>query len=559
MYNQVYDPVAGSIVLSTLVALIPIVALFVLLAGIRMAAQWAALITLAVALVIAVAVYGMPVGLALDSTLFGAAFGLFPIVWIVVNAIFIYNIIVDTGLFDTIRDSLAGVSNDRRIQVVLIAFVFGALLEATAGFGTPVAITGALMAGLGFEPIYAASLALLANTAPVAFGGFGIPILTAGAVSGLDPMELSQMVGRQTPFLALIIPGMLVTVMAGFRRMLEVLPVVAVSGIAFALTQFLVSNLLGPELADLLAALITVVAVVALMSFWSPPNEWHFEHEPPSDDREDFETPPLGRTLYAWSPFIIIVALFLIVQIGPIKDAVSATQTKINFPSAEISPTTGLPVVPWPGLNGHVEQTAPVVPKPTPYDAVFSTNWLSAAGTIILIGDIISLAVLRVGPGRALRVYGESLNQLKWAILTIVAVLGLGFLLNYAGMTFTLGLAAAATGLLFPFFSPIIGWLGVALTGSDTSSNALFANLQKVTAQQIGLSPNLTVGANSSGGVLGKMISPQNLAVGTSATGLQGKEGDLLRLVLKWSIGLTIVMSILVVLQAYVFKFFVPG
>jgi lactate permease len=559
VYQQVYDPIAGSLVLSTLVAVIPIVVLFVLLAGIRMAAQWAGLITLAVALVLAVLVYGMPVGLAIDSALFGAAFGLFPIIWIVINAIFIYNVIVDTGYFDTIRNSLAGVSNDRRVQVVLIAFVFGALLEATAGFGTPVAITGALMAGLGFEPIYAASLALLANTAPVAFGGFGIPILTAGAVSGLDPMELSQMVGRQTPFLALIIPGMLVTVMAGFRRMMEVLPVVAVSGIAFALTQFLISNLLGPELADLLAALITVVAVIALMSVWSPSSEWHFEHEPPSEDREDFQTPPLGRTLYAWSPFIIIVALFLIVQIGPIKDAVSATQTAINFPNAVVSETTGLPVVPWPGLDGNVAQTAPVVPKPTPYDAFFSTNWLSAAGTIILIGDIISLAVLRVGPGRALRVYGQSLNQLKWAILTIVSVLGLGFLLNYAGMTFTLGLAAAATGVLFPFFAPIIGWLGVALTGSDTSSNALFANLQKVTAQQIGLSPNLTVGANSSGGVLGKMISPQNLAVGTSATGLQGKEGDLLRLVLKWSIGLTIVMSILVVLQAYVLPFMIPG
>jgi lactate permease len=559
MYQQVYDPVAGSLVLSTLVALIPIVVLFVLLAGIRMAAQWASLISLAVALVIAILVYGMPFGLAINSALFGAAFGLFPIIWIVVNAIFIYNVIVDTGHFDTIRDSLAGLSNDRRVQVVLIAFVFGALLEATAGFGTPVAITGALMAGLGFEPMYAASLALLANTAPVAFGGFGIPILTAAAVSGLDPMELSQMVGRQTPFLALIIPGMLVTVMAGFRRMIEVLPVVAVSGIAFAFTQFLISNVLGPELADLLAALVAVVGVVALMSFWSPREEWHFEHEPPAAEREDFEEPPLGRTLYAWSPFVIIVALFLIVQIGPIKDAVSATQTAINFPNAVVSETTGLPVVPWPGLDGHVAQTQPVVPKPTPYDAFFSTNWLSAAGTIILIGDIISLIVLRVGPGRALRVYGESLNQLKWAILTIVAVLGLGFLLNYAGMTFTLGLAAAATGVLFPFFAPIIGWLGVALTGSDTSSNALFANLQKVTAQQLNLSPNLTVGANSSGGVLGKMISPQNLAVGTSATGLQGKEGDLLRLVLKWSIGLTILMSILVVLQAYVLKFMVPG
>jgi lactate permease len=516
MYQQVYDPIAGNLLLSTLVAVIPIVVLFVLLAGIRMAAQWAGLITLAVALVIAVAVYGMPVGLALDSTLFGAAFGLFPIIWIVVNAIFIYNVIVDTGYFDTIRDSLAGVSNDRRVQVVLIAFVFGALLEATAGFGTPVAITASLMVGLGFEAVYAAALALLANTAPVAFGGFGIPILTAGAVSGLDVLQLSQMVGRQTP-------------------------------------------LLGSELADLLAAIITVVAVIGLLAFWRPSEEWHFEHEPPAFERKSYETPPLGRTLYAWSPFIIIVALFLIVQIGPIKDAISATQTAINFPNAVVSETTGLPVVPWPGLDGNVAQTAPVVPKPTPYDAFFSTNWLSAAGTIILIGDIIALAVLRVGPGRALRVYGESLNQLKWAILTIVSVLGLGFLLNYSGMTFTLGLAAAATGVLFPFFAPIIGWLGVALTGSDTSSNALFANLQKVTAQQIGLSPNLTVGANSSGGVLGKMISPQNLAVGTSATGLQGKEGDLLRLVLKWSIGLTIAMSILVTLQAYVLPFMIPG
>src|SRR5215216_1207094 len=475
MFEQVYEPVAGSLALSAVVAVIPIVVLFVLLAGVRVAAQWASLATLAVALVIAILVYGMPVGLALDSTLLGICFGLFPIVWIVINAIFIYNVVVDTGHFDTIRDSLAGVSNDRRIQVVMIAFVLGALLEATAGFGTPVAITGSLMAGLGFEPFYAAALALLANTAPVAFGGFGIPILTAGAVSGLDPMELSQMVGRQTPFLALIIPGMLVTVMAGFRRMMEVLPIVAVSGIAFAATVFVVAKLRGQEVADHLPALLTLVALIALLAVWSPPSEWHFQHEPPSEDREDFETPPLGRTLYAWSPFIIIVALFLIAQIPPIKDAVSATQTKINFPSAEISDTTGLPVVPWPGLNGHVAQTAPVVPKPTPYDAVFSTNWLSAAGTIILIGDIISLAFLRVGPGRALRVYGQSLNQLKWAILTIVAVLGLGFLLNYAGMTFTLGLAAAATGLLFPFFAPIIGWLGVALTGSDTSSNALFA------------------------------------------------------------------------------------
>jgi lactate permease len=559
VYEQVYQPVANNLVLSALVALIPIVVLFVLLAGIRMAAQWAALITLVVALVIAVLVYGMPVGLALNSALFGAAFGMFPIVWIVINAIFVYNVIVDTGHFDTIRDSLAGLSNDRRIQVVLIAFVFGALLEATAGFGTPVAITGSLMAGLGFEPIYAASLALLANTAPVAFGGFGIPILTAGAVSGLDPFQLSQMVGRQTPFLALIIPGMLVTVMAGFRRMLEVWPVVAAAGIAFAATQFVVSNTLGPALADLLAALVSVVAVVAVLSVWRPSSEWHFEHEPPAAQRESYDTPPLGRTLYAWSPFVIIIVLFLLAQVPPIKDAIGGIQTAVNFPSAEVSETTGLPVVPWPGLDGQIQQTPPVVPEPAPYAAAFTTNWLSAAGTLILIADIISLIVLRVGPGRALRIYGQSLNQLKWAILTIASILGLAYLLNYSGITYTLGLAFAATGVLFPFFASFIGWLGVALTGSDTSSNALFANLQKVTAQQIGVSPNLTVGANSSGGVLGKMISPQNLAVGTSATGLQGKEGDLLRLVLKWSIGLTVVMAILVTLQAYVLKFMIPG
>ncbi len=558
MYEQIYEPVAGSLVFSTIVATIPILVLFVLLAGLRIAAQWASLVTLAVALVISVLVYGMPIGLALDATLLGICFGLFPIVWIVINAIFIYNVIVDTGLFDTIRDSLAGVSNDRRIQVVLIAFVFGALLEATAGFGTPVAITASLMAGLGFEAIYAAALALLANTAPVAFGGFGIPILTGASVAGLDTMELSQMVGRQTPLLALIIPAMLVTVMSGFRRMLEVWPVIAVSGIAFAGTQFVISNVLGPELADLLAALITVVAVIGLLSFWRPSSEWHFENEPSADERESYDTPPIGRTLYAWSPFIIIVALFLLVQVPPIKAAVGGIQTAVNFPSAAVDPTTGLPVVPWPGLDGQVEQQPPVVPEPAPYSASYATNWLSAAGTIILLADLIALAVLRVGPGRALRIYGQTLKQLWSAILTIATILGLAYLLNYSGVTYTLGLAFAATGVLFPFFASFIGWLGVALTGSDTSSNALFANLQKVTAQQIGVSPNLTVGANSSGGVLGKMISPQNLAVGTSATGLQGREGDLLRLVLKWSIALTFVMAVWVTLQAYVLKFLIP-
>ena len=557
-FEQVYEPVANSLVLSTLVALIPIAVLFVLLAVLRVAAQWASLASLATAFVIAVLVYGMPLSLAANSTLAGIAFGLFPIVWIVINAIFIYNVIVDAGYFDVVRNSLASLSNDRRVQVVLIAFVFGALLEATAGFGTPVAITAALMAGLGFEAMYAAALALLANTAPVAFGGFGIPILTGAQVAQINTLELSQMVGRQTPLLALIVPGFLVVVMAGWRRMLEVWPVIVVSGVVFAAAQFLISNLLGPELADLLAAIVTVVAVVGLLAVWSPPEEWHFPNEPAAEERESYERPPLGATLLAWSPFVIIVVIFLLSQVEPLKSTIRGAEEAVNFPNAAVN-EQGKIAIPWPGLHEKVTRQPPAVPEAAPYPALFQTDWLSAAGTLILIADIISLAVLRVGPGTALRVYGETLNQLKWAILTIAAILGLAYLMNYSGQTYTLGLAFAATGILFPFFASFIGWLGVALTGSDTSSNALFANLQKVTAQQLGLSPILAVGANSSGGVLGKMISPQNLAVGTSSTGLQGREGDLFRMVLPWSIALTVVMAVIVLLQAYVFPFMVPS
>jgi lactate permease len=556
-FEQVYTPVADSLLLSTLVAAIPIVVLFVLLAGVRMAAHWSSLISLAVALVIALLVYGMPVPLALNSTLMGIAFGLFPIVWIVINAIFIYNVVVEAGYFDTVRNSLASLSDDRRIQVVLIAFILGALLEATAGFGTPVAITAAIMAGLGFEALYAAALALLANTAPVAFGGFAIPIITGASVAQIDTMELSQMVGRQTPLLALIIPGFLVVVMAGWRRMLEVWPVIVVSGVSFAAAQYLVSNFIGPELADLLAAIVGVVAVVGLLAVWSPREEWHFPNEPAAEEREQYERPPLGSTLLAWSPFVIIVVVFLLAQTPGIKEGIRGIEGAINFPNAAPN-EQGKIAVGWPGLDGQVIRQPPAVAEAGPYPAKYQTDWLSAAGTLILIADIISLFVLRVGPGRALRIYGQTLNQLKWAILTIAAILGLAFLFNYSGMTYTLGLAFAASGVLFPFFASFIGWLGVALTGSDTSSNALFANLQKTTATQLGLSPVLAVGANSSGGVLGKMISPQNLAVGTSSTGLQGKEGDLFRMVLPWSIILTVVMAIIVILQAYVFTWMVP-
>ncbi len=324
------------------------------------------------------------------------------------------------------------------------------------------------------------------------------------------------------------------------------------------MAQFLISNLLGPELADLLAALVAVVAVVALLAVWRPREEWHFPNEPAAAERESYERPSFGATLLlAWSPFIVIVVVLLLSQVGPINAGIKATEETINFSNAAPN-QQGVIAVPWPGLHEQVIRQPPAVAEAGPYPALYQTNWLSAAGTLILISGIISLVVLRVGPGRALRVYGQTLNQLKWAIVTIAAILGLAYLLNYSGQTYTLGLAFATTGLLFPFFASFIGWLGVALTGSDTSSNALFANLQKVTAQQIGVSPVLAVGANSSGGVSGKMISPQNLAVGTSSTGLQGKEGDLFRLVLPWSIALTVVMSIIVLLQAYVLPWMVP-
>src|ERR687898_1445511 len=413
-FEQVYTPVAGSLALSMLVAAIPIVVLFVLLAGFRVAAHWSSLASLALALIIAAVVYGMPVSLALNSALAGIAFGLFPIVWIVINAIFIYNVIVDAGYFDVVRNSLASLSNDWRIQVVLIAFILGALLEATAGFGTPVAITAAIMAGLGFEAVYAAALALLANTAPVAFGGFAIPIITGAQVAQIDTMELSQMVGRQTPLLALIIPGFLVTVMAGFRRMLEVWPVIVVSGVAFAGAQFVVSNFIGPELADLLAAIVGVVAVVALLAVWSPREEWHFPNEPAAEERESYERPPLGATFLAWSPFIIIVAIFLLAQIEPMKGTLRGIETAVNFPTAEVN-EQGKVAVGWPGLDGQVTRQPPAVAEAAPYPAKYQTDWLSAAGTLILIAGIISLFVLRVGPGRALRIYGQTLNQLKWA------------------------------------------------------------------------------------------------------------------------------------------------
>src|SRR5919107_1795324 len=456
-FEQIYTPVAGSLLLSTLVAAIPIVVLFVLLAGFRVAAHWSSLVSLGLALVIAVAVYGMPPLLALNSTLMGIAFGLFPIVWIVINAIWIYNLVVDTGQFDVVRNSLASLSNDRRIQVVLIAFILGALL---------------------------------ANTAPVAFGGFAIPIITGASVAQIDTMELSQMVGRQTPILALIIPAFLVTVMSGFRRMLEVWPVIVVSGVSFAGAQFVVSNFIGPELADLLAAIVGVVAVVALLAVWSPQEEWHFSNEPQSEERESYERPPLGATFLAWSPFIIIVVVFLLSQIGPIKDSLKGIESAVNFPTAAPN-EQGTIAVGWPGLDGQVTRQPPAVAEPGPYPAKYQTNWLTAAGTLLLIAGIISLFVFRVGLGRAFRIYGQTLNQLKWAILTIAAILGLAYLFNYSGLTYTLGLAFATTGVLFPFFASFIGWLGVALTGSDTSSNALFANFQKVTPPQIGVSPNL--------------------------------------------------------------------
>jgi lactate permease len=545
MYQQDFDPVSDSLGLSSIFAALPLLALFVLLGGLRMRAQWAALIALATAVVVAIAVYGMPVGQALDSALEGGTFGLWPIMWIVVNAIWIYNMTVESGHFAVLRRSFGRVSDDQRVQAIIIAFCFGALLEALAGFGTPVAISAVMLIALGFEPMKAAAVALVANTAPVAFGAIAIPIITLAEITGLPKDDLGAMVGRQTPVLALIVPLILVGMVDGARGIRQVWPAAVVGGFAFALMQFLCSNYVSVELTDIVAALAATAAIVALLRVWQPsepllggPSPGRpaiagaAAHDPSFEDRvrrrRDAEHDTRADVVAAYAPYVIVIVVFSIAQIGFVKDALASVTSEFQWPGLDITNPDGEPLS----------------------STTFRFGWMSAAGTLLLVAGLLTIPVLRINLSTTARAYGSTLNQLKWAILTVVTVLALAYVMNQSGQTTTLGLWIAGAGGIFAFISAMIGWLGVAVTGSDTSSNSLFGALQVAAAKDAGLSPVLMAAANTSGGVLGKMISPQNLAIGAAAVGLAGREGEIFRRVVGWSLVLLLAMCVIVYLQS---------
>jgi len=539
---QQYQPL-GSVGLSALVAGIPLYILFYMLAVKRMAGHKAALAATATAVILSIVAWGMPAGLAIDATLYGAAFGIFPIVWIVITAIWVYNMTVESGEFNIIKNSLAQITDDRRLQAIFIAFAFGSFIEGTAGFGTPVAITAAMLVGLGFNPLYAAGICLIANTAPVAFGAIGIPVVVAAKVTDLDLMKISQIIGRQLPFLSLIVPLWLSVTMCGFKRSLEILPAIIIAGVCFAGSQFLVSNYVGPYLPDIISAIVTIVGLGLFLKVWKPKHVWHFPDEAPASQRGVASEYSGGEILRAWMPYIILAVMVFLWGLDPIK----ALLAPFGF------------TFEWPGLHNMVIKAAPIVAKETPYAAVFAVNIGSAAGTAILIAGLIAVFFMpNYGHGKAIACFFRTIKQLKWPIATIAMILGLAYIMNYSGMSSSMGLAFTATGALFPFFSPILGWLGVFLTGSDTSSNALFGSLQKTTAQQIGVSPELCVAANSSGGVTGKMISPQSISVATAASNMVGREGDIFRFTLGHSVAMTLFVCVLTLLQAYALKWMLP-
>jgi len=540
-WTQQYYPL-GNLALSALVSAIPIIVIFYLLAIRKTPGQVAGVAAMAAAVLVAIFAYSMPISVALSATVMGILYGIFPIFWIVITAIFIYNMTVETGQFDVIKNSIATITDDRRLQALLIAFAFGAFLEGAAGFGTPVAISAGMLVGLGFNPLYAAGLCLIANTAPVAFGGIGIPIIVAGQVTGLDTMKISQMVGRQLPFLSVVIPIWLVVLMSGWKATMEVLPACLVAGVSFAVFQFLSSNYLGPELPDIIASLAAMLALTVFLRSWKPASIWRFPDEKPAAQGQKAVILTSSQIIKAWAPFMILTVMVILWGIKPIKALLEMPTISIYVP----------------GLHQIVTQTAPIVNKPATMAAVYKINWLSAAGTALFIASILSAMVLGVGMGQFFSIFGKTFKQLIKPLITIPSVLGLAYVMNYSGMSSTLGLFLAGTASFFPFFSAFLGWLGVFLTGSDTSANALFANLQSVTAQQVGVDPILTVAANSSGGVTGKMISPQSIAVATAATGLVGKEGELFQFTVLHSLVLAAIVGIMTYLQAYVFTAMIP-
>ncbi len=534
MWRQEYTPIADNLLYSALLAGMPIFVLLFLL-GVKRTAAWiAALSGLATAAIVALAVYRMPLHLILNSAAYGAAFGLFPIGWIVFWAIVLYRITVATGNFEILKASIGSLTGDRRLQALLIAFAFGAFVEGAAGFGAPVAVAAAMLAGLGFSPFYAAGICLLANTAPVAFGSIGIPVITLSGITGLDLKGLSSWVGRICAPVSLFVPSYLVCVMGGWKALRGVIPATLACGITFAATQLAVSNLLGPQLTDIISSLCSIGALILLFKIWKPADSFSFDDAGSSEISR--ETIPVRKTVLAWTPYFLLVMMVLLWGLDSVRAVLNSVTRQLS----------------WPGLHQQVLRVPPVVLKPSPYAAVFTLNWFSASGTACLIACLLSFLALKVPPRQIREIIAGTCRQLFLSMVTIASVLALAFLMNYSGATVTLGLAFAATGSLFPFFSAILGWLGVFLTGSDTSSNALFGNLQVVTAGRLGINPLLMAASNSSGGVMGKMISLQSIAVAAAATGMaSAEESRLFRFTLRHSIFLASVIGLIVIYYTY--------
>lgn len=535
-WNQVTDPL-NHIVVSAVVAAIPVVFIFWMLIK-KVKGYVASLLTLLLAIVLAIVVYGMPLKLALLSSLHGALYGLFPICWIIIGAVFLFNITVKSGQFEIIKNFMASITPDRRLQALLIAFSFGAFLEGAAGFGAPVAISAAMLVGLGFNPLYAAGICLIANTAPVAFGSVGTPIIIASRVSDIPEMAISQMVGRTLPILSVIVPFYLVVLMAGYKKSREVWPAILVSGISFAFFQWFAANYMGPMLPDVLAGIASIVCLMILLKYWKPKSIWRFSEEPLQTIDTSLKY-SASQVFRAWSPFIVMTFFIIAWGLQPVKAALNSVGfIKFNIP----------------GLFDAILKAdgSPLVIKP------FEFNYLSAPGTAVVMAAIISLPLIGMSIKEGAVIFWSTLKQLVFPIITIASIVGFAFIANNAGMSITMAVGLAATGIFFPFFSPVLGWLGVFLTGSDTSSNALFCKLQATTAETIGVDPVVTVSANASGGVTGKMISPQSIAIGAAAVGLVGKESELFRFTVKHSFIMLLMVSVLTWMQAYVLTWMIP-
>lgn len=538
-WQQAYNPV-GSWLLSTLLAALPVIVLLGSLAFFRLKAHQAALLGLAAAGLIAILAFRMPFSKCLAVALYGASFGLFPIGWIILNVIFLYNLTEARGTFKLLQENLTGITRDCRLQLLLIAFCFGAFFEGAAGFGTPVAVTAAILIGLGFTPLAASGLSLIANTAPVAFGALGTPIIALAGVTGLDIMKLSAMVGRQLPFFSILVPFWLLWAFAGVKGALEVWPAALVAGSLFAIPQFFLSNFHGPWLVDILASIISLFGLITFLRLWQPRDIWERAGGKEKPNRPAPGPTDRKQTLKAWLPWAILSLFVFVWGIPQVKawlDHLSSFK------------------IPVPGVNGLIYRMPPVVPSPEAEPAVYSFNWLSFTGTAILLAALLTALIMRFRLREASRLWVKTLVRVRFSLLTVAAMLSLGFITRYSGLDATMGLAFAKSGFLYPFFGTMLGWLGVALTGSDTSSNVLFGSLQKITALQVGLSPVLMASANSSGGVMGKMIDAQSIVVASTATRWYGHEGDILRYVFFHSLILAALMGVLIFLQAYVFPF----